>query len=236
VQPRKRSPASIPGVAEYPWEPDAIVVDVRRGRIVGMVLAVAVFGGLAAFFVWAAVAYRDDSTTRIAGWIVAAICLIPIVRLIVVRKRLLVSMGLAFDRRGLHYWIGGERGLLGWPQVAAVGIGYEAPPHIPSISLEETAAEFLADHIMKDRRRVALEIFPADPGLVAGTPALLPYRVAAEAPWPDVSGERWRILLPPQPGLPRTIAGAAQQVAPRHWRGWFRRPWTGGLVRVRAAE
>jgi len=221
-------------VAEHAWEPDAIVVDIRRGRIVGIVLALALFGGLGAFFGWAAIAYRDDATTRTTGWIVAALCLLPIVRLIVVRKRLLMSMGLAFDGRGLHYWIGAERGLLAWPQIAAIGIGYEAPPHIPSTSVEQLAAEFIADQIIKDRRRVALEIFPADPGLVAATRALLAYRVVTEAPWPDVPGERWRILLPARPGMPKTIAGAAQQYASRQWRGWFRRPWTGGLVRMRA--
>jgi hypothetical protein len=142
-------------------------------------------------------------------------------------------MGFVFDRRALHYWQGPERGALGWHEIAAIGIGFESPPDVPSLSPADLISKVTVDKLIKDRRKMALEIFPRTAWERA--PALQVFRRSLESPWPDVSGERWQIPLGRRPGLPGRITRAAQQFAPGLWRGWFRRPWTGALFSRRRA-
>jgi len=214
-----------------PWDADAVVVDLRRAYIVGIVLNLLIWPGFIAVLLFGVIIPDPDWRVRAIAAFFLVCCLIPLIALARKWRFLVVPMGFVFDRQGLYYWRGSERGALGWHEIAAVGIGFESPPEIPSLSPADLVSKVTLDKLIKDRRKMALEIFPRTAWERA--PALQVFRKNLEAPWPDVTGERWQIPLGPRPGLPGRITRGAQQFAPGLWRGWFRRPWTGGLVTVR---
>jgi hypothetical protein len=207
------------------WDADAVVVNLRPARIFGIVLNLLIFtAGIALLLFGVIIPNPDWRVDAVASFFIVC-CLVPIIRAIRLVRPMLVPMGFAFDQRGLHYWRGSERGLFAWSEIAAIGIGYESPPQVPPLTPSLLVARFTVDKVVKDRHWVALEIFPRTDGVWDRAPALQPYRWALEAPWPDVSAERWLIPLPPRPGLPRRIQRGAERFAPQVWRGWFRRPW-----------
>jgi hypothetical protein len=113
-----------------------------------------------------------------------------------------------------------------WDEISATAIGFESPPHIPSVSIEGVVKDAILDSLIKDRRRMALEIFPIDPAVMAAHGLLAEYRV-------DDASVHWRIPLIQVPGVVKTAARAAQAFQPDRWRGYFQRPWTGGVFRFR---
>lgn len=205
------------------------MVDLRRGHIVGIALNLLLWPAFIAALLFGGVLGDHTGLTRVISIVLILGCLVPLVALALRWRELLVPTGFVFDRRGLHYWRGSEQGLLEWSEIAAVGLGYEAPPErisgLPARKLEHR----IADKIVKDRRRITLDIFPKSAEAWDRAPALQGFRQSLDAPWPDVSGERWLILLPSRPGLHLRIRRGAERFAPDVWRGWFRRPW-GGLA------
>jgi hypothetical protein len=220
-----------------PWDADAVVLDMRRAYIFGIVLNLLIWPGFIALLLFGIIIPDPDWRVRAIASFFLVCCLIPLIALARKWRFLLVPMGFVFDRRGLYYWRGQERGALGWHEIAAVGIGFESPPHIPALTpealLKEMVQKVTVDKLIKDRRKMALEIFPRTAETWGRAPALHVFRRTLEAPWPDLIGERWQIPLPARPGLAGGITRGAQQFAPGLWRGWFRRPWTGGLIRTR---
>lgn len=218
-----------------PWAADAVVIDLRRGHIVGIALNLLLWPAFIVALLFGAVFGDYDWLTRAIAVVLILGCLVPLIALALRWRSLLVPTGFVFDRRGLYYWRGSEQGLLEWSEIAAIGLGYEAPPErlgvLPARKLEHR----IADKIVKDRRRVTLDIFPRTAEAWDRAPALQSFRHTLDAPWPDVSGERWLILLPARPGLPLRIRRAAERFAPDVWRGWFRRPW-GGLAPLARAQ
>lgn len=217
-----------------PWEPDAVAVDLRRATIVAVVLNLVIWPGFLAVLVFGVIVPDPDWRVRAIAGVFAALCLIPLIALARRWRFLLVPMGFAFDRRGLHYWRGAERGLLPWDEIAAFGIGFESPPDVPSLSPADLVAKVTVDRVVKNRRRLALEIFPRSPEAWDRAPALALFQRHLDPPWSDVSGQRWQIPL--GPGVARRITRGAQHFAPEPWRGWFRRPWNSGLVRLRRPD
>lgn len=216
-----------------PWDSDAVLVDLRPARIFGIILNLLIWPGAIALFVFGVIIPDPDWRVDAVAACFIAFCLVPIVRTIRLVRPMLVPMGFAFDRRGLHYWRGSERGSFAWSEIAAIGIGYEAQPELPPVTPAQLVGRFTVNKIIKDRQWVALEIFPRTGEALDRAPALQPYRWTLEAPWPDVSAERWLIPLPPRPGLPGQIQRGAERFAPQVWRGWFRRPWRSFLRHAR---
>jgi hypothetical protein len=72
-------------------------------------------------------------------------------------------------------------------------------------------------------------VYPAE---VAGAYEMLtPDRIELAPPYPGLAGVRWSIPLPP--GVVRTTARGAEAFGGERWRGWYERPWTGGVMRYR---
>jgi hypothetical protein len=216
---------------------DSVTVDIGRASILAIVMAVVVLGGLAAAGLYAALDTRD-STERAIGFGVAILFASPVVLMLAVLPKLRRPRGLAFDRDGVHYWQGSTSLLLAWHEVAAIGIGYEQPPELPSLSLslEDAVKGYVADKLkdalkIDGKRRVAVEIFPADPQAVQRYPILARYRREQQPPAAGLSPVRWRLPLPPVLGVARGVERGMRSFQQQRWLGWFARPWSGGLIR-----
>lgn len=214
------------------------MVDFRPARLFGIALNLVIWPAAIALFLFGVIIPDPDwRVDAIAAFFIAC-CLFPLVRAIRLVREVRTPMGFAFDRRGLHYWRGPERGVFAWSEIAAIGIGYELPPELPPLTPQDLIAHVTVRKLIKDRRWIFLEIFPRAAEAFDRAPALQPYRHSLETPWPDVSGERWMIPMPPRPGLPGQIQRGVEQFAPDVWRGWFRRPWRSFIrhLRQRAAR
>jgi hypothetical protein len=216
---------------------DSVKVDIGRASIIAIVMAVVVLGGLAAAGVYAALD-TQDSKERVIGFGVAVLFATPLVLMLVVLPKLLQPRGLVFDADGVRYWRGSTWLLLAWHEVAAVGIGYEQPPDLPSLnlSLEDAVKGYVTDKLkdamkIDGKRRIAVEIFPADPQAVQRHPILARYRREQQPPVAGLPSVRWRLPLPPVLGVARSVERGMQTFQQQRWLGWFARTWSGGLIR-----
>jgi hypothetical protein len=107
-----------------------------------------------------------------------------------------------------------------------VGIGYEQPPSLPALTVEDYLKEKIADAVKLDgKRRFAVEIFPAHPGVVDRYPMMQKYRREQPAPFAGLPAVRWRLVIPPMAGAAHDIGAGVQAFQPKLWLGWFARPW-----------
>jgi hypothetical protein len=208
-----------------------VKVDLKRASVITILIGAVLFALLAAGGVYAALD-APDRATRIVGFCVAGLFTLPLVMMAFALKRLLQPRGLHFDERGIHYWQGESSLLLPWDEVAAVGIGYEQPPNLPSIpsSIEDAVAGFVKEKIkeavkLDDKRRFAVEIFPVDAAFADRYPLIARYRREQQPPAAGLPALRWRLLIPPLAGAARDIGRGVQTYRPQLWIGWFARPW-----------
>lgn len=217
-------------------EPTAVRVNLRAASMGSLLFTVLGFGALTAGGIYAALD-APDTATRVVGIVFAVLFSIPLWMVaLLLAKGILQPHGIAFDRRGVHYWRGDSVGLVAWEDVTAVGIGYEQPPHLPSVptSIDGAIKDFLADKIkdtvrLKDLRKVALEIYPRAEELATGHPDLMRYWRTYPAQFDGLPAARWRLPLPPLTGVARTVSRALHTYQPQRSIGWFKRPWSGGL-------
>lgn len=199
-------------------------VDLKRASVVTVLIGAPLCLVLAALGVYAA---RDatDTPTRVIGYCVAGLFLQPVLMMALSLRKLLQPRGLVFDERGILYWQGGSQQLLPWPELAGVGIGYEQPPSLPSITIEDYLKGKLEDALKLDsKRRFAIEIFP-NPGVAERYPQMAKFRREQAPPHQGLPALRWRIVIPPMAGVARDIGHGVQTFQPRAWLGWFARPW-----------
>lgn len=86
------------------------------------------------------------------------------------------------------------------------------------------AAELLQ---VSDKRRIALEIYPARPDAGQWYPKLQPYWKALAPPAAGVPPYGWRFPLPPVVSIAQDIDRGLWTFQPRRRLGWYPRPWTG---------
>ena len=207
---------------------DAVRVDLKRAGFLAIVLLVVTWGGLSALSIWAALT-QTETIGRVVGFAFAGFFALPLIGVLVNFRKLRQARGFAFDDRGWRVWRGGDEVLVPWSAIGGIGIGYEAPPDIPSITIEGVLADLIADQLVKDRRRVALEVYPM---VNPETYELLNRdRIELAPPYPGLSGVRWSIPLPP--GVLKPAARGAEAFGGQRWRGYYERPWTGGVMRYR---
>jgi hypothetical protein len=217
-------------------EPDSIRVNLRGASVSSLVMSIFAFGALTAGCVYAAVDAQDTGT-RVIGIVFAVLFSIPVWLVgLLLANGILQPNGIAFDSRGVHYWRGNSAGLVAWEDIAAVGVGYEQPPHLPNIptSIDGAIKDFLADKIkdtvrLKDLRKVALEIYPRTEEISSQHPDLTRYWRPYPAQFEGLLPVRWRLPLPPLTGVARTVSRALRTYQPARSVGWFKRPWSGGL-------
>jgi hypothetical protein len=214
----------------------SIKVDIGRASAVAVVMAVLVFAALGAGGVYAAVDSQETGV-RVIGYVIAGLCGLLLLAFVTAIPRLLKRRGLEFDGHGVHFWYGQERVLLPWSEVAAVGIGYEQPPDLPTLPLSVQGAvqDYLGGKIkeavkLDGKRSVAVEIFPVDPAATTRHPILAGYRREQPAPAAGLPAQRWRLPLPPVVGVARGVERGVRTFQEQRWLGWFARPWTGGLT------
>ena len=214
-----------------------MTVDIGRASVVAIVMAAVLLGGLAAGGVYAALD-TQDMKVRVIGFSVAVLFATPLGVMLVVLPKLFQPRGLVFDSDGVRYWRGNTWLLLAWHEVAAVGIGYEQPPELPSLSLslEDAVKGYVTDKLkdalkIDGKRRIAVEIFPTDPHAVQRHPILARYRREQQPPVAGLSPVRWRLPLPPVLGVARSVERGMRTFQQHRWLGWFARPWSGGLIR-----
>jgi hypothetical protein len=216
--------------------PDAVHVNLRAARAGALILTFVLVGGLFAAAVYGAID-AADAATRVIAIVIAALLLIPLwMTFWLVSHGALKPSGIAFDARGVHYWRATEGCMLPWQEVAAIGIGYETPPNLPSVpaSLTDVLSAMAVDKVkdairLKDLRKVALEIYPVDPGMVSRYPLFAPYWRQYPAQFDGLPPVRVRLPLPPFTGVARTVTQAITHYQPQRSLGWFKRPCTGGL-------
>lgn len=212
-------------------------VDIGRASAIAVVMAVVVFAALGAGGLYAALD-TTETGVRVIGYVIAALAGLLLLAFVTAIPRLLKKRGLEFDGRGVHFWYGGDRVLLPWSEVAAVGIGYEQPPGVPTLPLSVQAAiqDYVVDKVkdaikLDGKRSIAVEIFPADPAALARHQILARYRREQAPPVAGLPATRWRLPLPPVVGVARGVERGVRTFSGQRWLGWFARPWSGGLVR-----
>jgi hypothetical protein len=219
--------------------PGAVALDIGRASRRATVIAVVLFGLLTAASGYAA-ADATDTGTRVVGLVFAALFAIPLILAVIGIRNLTRPRGIVFDQRGVHCGQGRVWTTVDWSQISAVGIGFEAPPHVPSAptSLDAAVSGFLVDKItqavkLEDRRKIALEIYPRDPAGMEAYKDLLPYRRSGPAPRSELPPVRWRVPLPPVGSGTSLVDEGVGTFAPYLWLGWFQRPWSGSLLGTR---
>lgn len=218
-------------IGDSQYSPGAVKVDIGRANIIALVLAILIFGGLVWAGVYAAI-NNQDTRERIIGAVFAVFFAIPFLLVLRGARRVMKPSGLVFDARGIHYWQGTSTTMVAWEEIAAVGIGYEQPPSMPSLpaSLEDAVKGYVQDKVkdalkVDGKRRIAVEIFPFLPERVDGYPALARFKRTYQAPAAGLPSVRWRMPLPPVYGVAHSITRGAQTFQPQRWLGWFARPW-----------
>jgi hypothetical protein len=215
----------------------SVRVDIGRASIVAVIVAVLLLGGLGVAGVYAAID-TTDAAVRVIGAVIGGLFLLLLLGFLLAIPRLVRRRGLEFDPSGVHFWYGDERVSLAWPEIAAIGIGYEQPPNVPSLPLtvQDAIKDYVADKLkdavkLDGKRSIAAEIFPVDPSTMDRYPILARYRREQPPPAAGLPPVRWRLPLPPVVGVARGIERGVRTFQGPRWLGWFARPWSGGLVR-----
>jgi hypothetical protein len=212
-------------------------VKVGLGRSNAVVtLGLLVFLG---WVVWAAGygAWTSTETSpRVLGAGIAVLFAIPLVMLLRFLPRFLSPRYVLVDEAGVAIQHGRELVVVPWHEVAAVGIGYEIEPTSTKIpqslgGLKDAAHDYVVDQVsealqISAKRRLVLEIFAVRPDAVDLVPRLKPFWKALPPPAAGLPEWGWRFPLPPVVSIAQQIAGGLRSRAPRHWLGWFARPWS----------
>jgi hypothetical protein len=226
------------GYGGYGGTAQAAPVKVGLGRS-NIVVALAVLGFLG-WAVWAGAhgAWTSDSTSAKAiGYGVAAAFGVALVMMLVALPRLVSPRYVMIDAFGLRIRHGRREVVLPWPELLAVGIGYQVAPEeelkLPTSvdDLKDAAKEYMAGKAsealqVSGKRRLALEIFPIRPDAVVRYPRLKPYWQMQPPPRAGLPLWRWRFPLPPVVSIAETIGRGIYAFTPQRWLGWFPRPWS----------
>src|SRR5262245_28201213 len=102
-------------------------MDLKRANVITLLIGSALCLMLSAAGIYAALD-AQDTATRVVGYCIAGLFALPLLMMAFSLPKLLQPRGLIFDEHGILYWQGDSRLLLPWPELAAVGIGYEQPP------------------------------------------------------------------------------------------------------------
>jgi hypothetical protein len=225
-------------MAEHRGTVQAPPVRVGLGRS-NIVVALAVLAFLC-WVVWAGAhgAWTSDNTSaKVIGYGVAGAFAVALVMLLVALPRLVSPRYVVVDAFGLRIQHGRREVLLPWPELLAVGVGYQQAPaekvKVPTSAeeLQDAAKEYLAGKAsealqVSGKRRLALEIYPARPDAVERYPKLKPYWQAQPPPAHGLPPWHWRFPLPPVVSIAQAISSGLYGFAPRHFLGWIPRPWS----------
>jgi hypothetical protein len=217
--------------------PPPVKVGLGRSNVV-VVLAVLLFCGGIVFFCGKAAFQMEDQESRVVNGLLAAAFAVALVLLLIRLPKLLSPRYVVVDHTGLSIQQGAERVLVPWGELVAVGIAYEVPAPeqaktpLSTDAVKEEISGYLAQRAsealqVSDQRRLFLEIFPGRPDAPTAWPRLKPFWKALPPPYPHLSEWAWRFPLPPVTAIGQQIADGLYQRAPRHWLGWFPRPWSG---------
>jgi hypothetical protein len=177
-----------------------------------------------------------DTPSRVVNAGLAVAFAVALVMLLRALPRFLSPRYVIVDATGVAIQHGKERVVVPWHEVTAVGIGYEIEPKSAKIShsladLKDAAKDYLADEVsealqVSGKRRLVLEIFAVRPDAADLVPKLKPYWKSLPPPAEGLPEWGWRFPLPPVVSIAQQIAGGLRSRAPRHWLGWFARPWS----------
>lgn len=184
-------------------------------------------------------ARADDSSARVLGFAIAGLFAIPLVMLLFRLPRMLSPRSVILNPAGLAIRHGQDQVVLPWPQLVAVGFGYEqAVPAgrraVPTLGgPQEIATDYLAGKAQEalqvsDKRRIAMEIYPARPDAAAWFPKLQPYwQQQLYPPRAGLPPFGWRFPLPPVVSIAQAIDQGIGTFQPNRRLGWYARPWSG---------
>lgn len=204
--------------------PAPLRIDIRRGSIVAFLVGTPLLIALTAALVYSVID-ANDRPTALIGTVFTVLSGGLLLFVLLAIPKALVPRGLVFDERGVRYWRGASWAFLPWESLTAIGIGYEQPPDLPTLSLADYVREKMVNATIDPKRRIALEIFPVDPRFLEQQKLLLHFRKEGPPPAPGLSAARWRVPLPPFSGLAMKVGQAVQTFQPGRWIGWFARPW-----------
>jgi hypothetical protein len=192
---------------------------------IGSLLAVAggIRGGL-----------HSTGSSRVLAFGIAALFTAPLVIFLMGMPRCFGSWQVLVDSTGLTIQPGHRSQVLPWQDIASVGISYAIAQEAQSaqvaldpleavrgpISAQLTAAAMQATQASR-RRQLALEIYPAGPGVLARYPRMQPYVQEQFTP----GAAFWRFPLPPAVAIAQQLSSALYAWSPQRWFGWVRRPW-----------
>lgn len=185
--------------------PEAQDVDVSAGSFRLLLLG----GGLSGLGTVLCAATLANNGSSVGMWIWQLVLGIVFLGFVVSSRGMLNSRGFLLDRSGFYARTLGEVYGVSWNEISAIGIG-----SLPWIEQKRP---------VHPERRVALELYPADPGFGGRHPELDRWRVEEKPSLPNTPSVRYRFHLPPFTRLPRAVERAVQVVAPRKWVGHYRR-------------
>ncbi|HEY2674897.1 MAG TPA: hypothetical protein VGJ07_31580 [Rugosimonospora sp.] len=178
-----------------------------------------------------------QTSARVLGFGLGAVFTAPLVLMLVKLPRLLRPRYVVLDAAGLHIQHGRAEVVVPWPEIVALGLGYQVPPAegwkipVSQDGVKDLAQEYLAGKVQEalqisDKRRIALEIYPSDPAAKGRYPKLAPYWKRDVPPVAGLPDWLWRFPLPPVVSIGQAVERGARTVAPTRWLGWFLRPWS----------
>jgi hypothetical protein len=175
-----------------------------------------------------------ETSARVIGYGVAVLFGVPLVMLLWALPRFLGPRYVIVDAHGIAISHGRERITIGWPDLVAVGIGYERvqgeAQKLPTSAdeVKEAIKEYVVDEAsealhISAKRRIVLELYPSRPDASDRFPRLKPYWKRLPPPAAGLPDWAWRFTQPPVVSIARQIDDAIRLFAPRHRIGWFPR-------------
>lgn len=220
------------GQAEPRFDAGATRVDIGRGSVKALFVFLPLLVAACVACV-AAVAGAADRATAIVGICFAGFFGLWLLLLLRALPRIVERRGLVFDARGVHFWRRSAWDLLPWPEIAAIGIGYDEPRRPPVRRLSKVLADQVLTAVgFEHRRNIAVEIFPQSPAALDRHPDLTRYRREQPPPREGLSALRWRVVLPPLAARADEIDQAVQALRPALRLGWFERGRATGTPRA----
>jgi hypothetical protein len=183
-------------------------------------------------------AITSTGSARVLGAGIAVVFAVPLVMMLRAIPRFLARRYVVLDAMGLHVLHGKEAVSLPWPEVFAVGLGYEQAPaakqSLPT-SVEDVKGivkDYTVDKVsealqVSDKRRIVLEIIPARPDAPERYRKLKPYWKHQPPPWAGLPPQQWAFPLPPVVSIAHDVERGVRTFQPQRWLGWYPRPWSG---------
>lgn len=183
-------------------------------------------------------AVTSTGSARVLGAAIGLVFAVPLVMMLLALPKFLARRYVVLDPVGLRIQHGRDEVVVPWPEVYAVGLGYQQAPagkrSLPT-SLDDVKGivkDYTVDKVsdalqVSGERRIVLEIMPGRPDAEQRYRKLKPYWKHQPPPWAGLPPFQWSFPLPPVASIAHEVERGIRTFQPQRWLGWYPRPWSG---------